>query len=126
MEVAEQNVSIDTSACYEDYTPNLNENVDAEWPACKKRKIHAQEKAIQEDIVKEKPILVNNNNGCRKSPQNEQQNDNPNHDQHYGDALALTTHIQPPNLSDSDSNDAFPTIIPSNKELVYMLLINIF
>ncbi|XP_012531280.1 PMS1 protein homolog 1 isoform X1 [Monomorium pharaonis] len=109
VEVIEQeNVFNDTSVCYEDYSPRLNKNV-AE-PVCKKRKIHAQEKHIQEDIVKEKSILANNSKEHGKSPQ-----DSPIHDQqHYKDALALTTHIQPPNLSDSDSNDTFPITIPAN------------
>jgi len=116
-------VSDDTSVCYEDYTPSLNKNVaDTEWPVCKKRRIHAQEKVIQESIVKEKPIIVNNSNGYRKSPQNDQQNDNQSQDQkHYKDALTLT-HIQPPNLSDSDSNDTFPiTISTKDKALVYRI-----
>ncbi|XP_011867029.1 PREDICTED: PMS1 protein homolog 1-like isoform X2 [Vollenhovia emeryi] len=107
-EVTEQNVSLDTSACYEDYTPSANEKVtDTELPVSKKRKIYAAEKVIQED-VKEKPIL-HNGNGCEK-PQDKEQNDNQIHDQkHYQDALALTNHMQPPNLSDSDSNDSFVT-----------------
>jgi len=110
-------MSDDTSVYYEDYTPSLNENVpDTEWPVCKKRRIHAQEKIIQE-----KPIIINNS-GYRKSPQNEQQNDNQIQDQkHYKDALTLT-HIQPPNLSDSDSNDTFPiTISTKDKVLVYRI-----
>ncbi|KAG5346675.1 RL5 protein, partial [Acromyrmex charruanus] len=107
-EIAEQNVSLDTSVCYEDYASNPNENIaDTEWPACKKRKI--QEKVIQENIVKEKSIL-NNSNECKKSSQNEQQNDQTRNQKHHEDALALTTHIQSPNLSDSDdSNDTFST-----------------
>jgi len=116
-------VSDDTSVCYEDYIPSLNKNVaDTEWPVCKKRRIHAQEKVIQENIVKEKPIIVNNSNGYGKSPQNEQQNDNQSQDQkHYKDALTLT-HIQPPNLSDSDSNDTFPiTTSTKDEALVYRI-----
>jgi hypothetical protein len=114
VEVTEQNVSNDTSVCYEDYSPSLNKKIaDAEEPVCKKRKIHAQEKDIQEDIVKEKSILVNNSNGYEKSQ--EKQNNTQIHDQqYYKNALALTTHIQPPNLSDSDSNDTFSTTIPAN------------
>ncbi|XP_011691543.1 PREDICTED: PMS1 protein homolog 1-like isoform X2 [Wasmannia auropunctata] len=122
MEIAEQNVSNDTSVCYEDYTSSLNESVaDIEVPACKKRKIHAQERVVQEDI-KEKSLVSNNSNGYRKSPQNEEQNNNQNHEQkHYGNALTLTTHVPPPNLSDSDSNDTFPTISIKKKELVYRI-----
>lgn len=117
MEVTEQDVSNDTSACYEDYSFSMNENVvDTELPVCKKRKIHAQERVIQKDIVKEKSI-INNGNGYEKS-QDEQQNDNQIHNQkHYNDTLALT--IQPPNLSDSDSNDTFPTT--NNKALVHKM-----
>lgn len=109
-----------TSVCYEDYTPNLNENVaDKEWPVCKKRKIQtksAGERIIQEDILKEKPIL-NNGSGCEKSQDEQHNDDQINNKKHYEDALALTTHIQPPNLSDSDSNDSCP--ITNDKELVY-------
>ncbi|XP_011630022.1 PMS1 protein homolog 1-like isoform X1 [Pogonomyrmex barbatus] len=116
-EVAEQNISIDMST-YEDYIPNLNENVtDTEWPACKKRKIQEkiQEKVIQENFIEDDAILINCNNGYKKSPQDKQLNDNQIHDQqHYRDALAITTNIQPPNLSDSDTNDASPVKISSN------------
>jgi len=118
-------VSNDTSVCYEDYTPNLNENVaDIKWPVCKKRKIHAEERVIQKDIVKEKPVLDNSNdmkpvldnsNGYEKSQ--EQQNNQIQ--KHYKDALTLTTYIQPPNLSDSDSNDTFP--ITNDKASVYRM-----
>lgn len=112
-------MSLDTSVCYEDYVSNSNENIaDTEWPACKKRKI--QERVIQENIVKEKSIF-NNSNECKKSPQNEQQNDN---QKYHEDTLALTTHIQPPNLSDSDSNDTFPiTNVTKDKALVYRILL---
>ncbi|XP_011167372.2 PMS1 protein homolog 1 [Solenopsis invicta] len=117
VEVTEQNVSNDTSVCYQDYSPSLNKNiVDAEEPVCKKRKIHVQEKDIQEDIVKEKSILVNNCNGYEESQ--EKQNNNQIHEQqHYENALPLTTHVQAPNLSDSDSNDTFPTTIPVNDKV---------
>ncbi|KMQ82369.1 60s ribosomal protein l5 [Lasius niger] len=116
VEVVEQNVSNDTSTCYEDYTLNSSEDINTEWPVSKKRKIDAQEKVIQEDIVKEKPMLMQNN-GYEKSL-HEQQNIDPIQDQqHYRDALALTTRIQPPNLSDSDSNDTFPAITSSDKTL---------
>lgn len=117
MEVTEQNVSNDTSA-YEDYSFSTNENiVDTELPMCKKRKIHAQERVIQKDIIKEKST-INNSNGYEKS-QDEQQNDQIHNQKHYNDALALTTHIQPPNLSDSDSNDTFPTT--NDKVLVHKM-----
>ena len=114
-------MSLDTSVCYEDYASNPNENI-AEWPACKKRKI--QESIIQENIVKEKSIL-NNSNECKKSSQNDQQNDNQTHNQkHHEDALALTTLIQSPNLSDSDSNDSFSTTtMIKDKVLVYRILL---
>ena len=116
-------MSLDTSVCYEDYASNPNENIaDTEWPVCKKRKI--QERVIQENIVKEKSIL-NNSNECKKSSQNEQQNDNQTHNQkHHEDALALTTRIQSPNLSDSDSNDSFSTTtMIKDKVLVYRILL---
>ncbi|XP_070167283.1 PMS1 protein homolog 1 isoform X2 [Polyergus mexicanus] len=110
VEVVEQNVSNDTSTCYEDYTLNSNENIDTEWPMCKKRKIDTQEKVIQEDIVKEKSML--HNNGYGKSLHKQQNIDPIQDQQQYRDALA---HIQSPNLSDSDSNDAFPAVTLPDK-----------
>lgn len=87
---------------------------------CKKRKIHTEDRVIEKDIIKGRPIL-NNSNEYEKF-QDEQQNDNQIHDQkHYNDALALTIHIQPPNLSDSDSNDTFP--IANDKASVYKILL---
>ncbi|KAL0117779.1 hypothetical protein PUN28_008877 [Cardiocondyla obscurior] len=110
VESSEQNVSNDTSACYEDYTFSLNENTpDTEQPVCKKRKIHTEERINQEDIIKEKTQLSNGNK-CENFSKNNQQNDN----QRCGNTLALTTHINPPNLSDSDSNDTFPAADKTN------------
>lgn len=117
MEVVEQNVSNDTSTGYEDYTLNASEDtIDNEWPVCKKRKIDAQEKVIQENIIQEKPMLMQNN-GHERSPHKQQNIDPIGDQQHYRNALVLTTHIQPPNLSDSDSNDTFPAITLSDKML---------
>ncbi|XP_072744873.1 PMS1 protein homolog 1 isoform X2 [Anoplolepis gracilipes] len=110
VEVVEQNVSDDTSICYEDYSLNLSKDIDTEWPTCKKRKIDVQEKNIQKNIVKEKPVLMHNNEDKKFL---HKQNINPIQDQQrYRDAL---THIEPPNLSDSDSYDTFPTITSLDK-----------
>lgn len=120
MEITEPDVSQDTSACYEDYTLNMNENIADECPASKKRKIHAQEKVIQEDVAQEKPMLSNYcdtaTNGCKTFPQDQHQNQN---QQHYNNTSILTAHIEPPNLSESDSNDSIP-VISSNKMLAYI------
>lgn len=118
MKTIEQNVSDDTSTCYQDCTLNTNEDfMETESSACKKRKVHIHEKT-QEDIIKEKDIIWHNNaatNECKTIPRNKQQEINQTYNQqHYRDALAITTHIQSPNLSDSDSNDAFPVPVSSN------------
>ncbi|KAM0733539.1 PMS1 protein-like protein 1 [Formica fusca] len=110
VELVEQNVSNDTSTCYEDYTLNSNEDIDTEWPMYKKRKIDTQEKVIQEDIVKGKSMP--HNNGYEKSLHKQQNIDPIQDQQQYRDALA---HIQSPNLSDSDSNDAFPAVTLPDK-----------
>ncbi|XP_050465419.1 PMS1 protein homolog 1-like [Cataglyphis hispanica] len=105
VEIVEQNVSNDTSTCYEDYTLDTSQDIiDSEWPICKKRKID-----IQEDIIKEKPML--HNNGYEKSL-HKQNIDLIQDEQQYRDALA---HIQSPNLSDSDSNDVFPIVTLPDK-----------
>lgn len=118
MEIVEQNVSNDTSTCYEDYTFNSSQDImETEWPICKKRKIDTQENVIQEDIIKEKPML--HNNGYEKSLHKQQNIDSIQDQQQYRDALA---HIQSPNLSDSDSNDAFPAVTLSDKMLAYIFI----
>lgn len=112
--LAKQSVCNDTSACYEDYTLNLDEEVaKTEQPTYKKRKLHTEEKVIQENIVKEKPILANHKNTAvnEKVPQDKQENSNL---QYHQDSSTLTNHIQSPNLSDSDSNDILPAGISSN------------
>lgn len=153
MEITEA-VSHDTSACYEDYTLNWNENItdtNNECSAPKKRKIqNAQEKLIQED-VQQKPVLINRcdavTNGCEDIPRDKQQNliQNEQHcndasiltngceniprdkqqnsiqdEQHCKDASILTEHIEPPNLSESDSNDSIPAISSNKMMLVYI------
>ncbi|XP_011136970.1 PMS1 protein homolog 1 isoform X2 [Harpegnathos saltator] len=121
LRIAEQNVSDDASSCYEDCILNTNEGIiENEWSACKKRKIHAQEN-MQEDIIKEKIIPKHHNaviNECEEALQNKQQGVNQTYNQqHYKDALILATHIQAPNLSDSDSNDIFPIPSSSNNSI---------
>lgn len=117
-----EDVSHDTSACYEDYTLGTNEDVaDVEWPACKKRRVHAEGTVAPKEKTSEEENLpttrdndVGNENG-KLPPQDTQENNNMIDDQqHYRDALALTTHMQPPNLSDSDSNDEFPVVASSD------------
>ncbi|KAL6448643.1 hypothetical protein ACFW04_000475 [Cataglyphis niger] len=109
VEIVEQNVSNDTSTCYEDYTLDTSQDIiDSEWPICKKRKIDIQENVIQEDI-KEKSML--HNNGYEKFL-HKQNIDLIQDEQQYRDALA---HIQSPNLSDSDSNDVFPIVTLPDK-----------
>ncbi|XP_067206509.1 PMS1 protein homolog 1 [Linepithema humile] len=115
MEITEQAISHDTSACYEDYTLNLNENItdtNNECPASKKRKIHAQEKVIQD--VQEEPVLINRydavTNRCEYFPQDEQQNLIQDQQHQHNDESILTVHIESPNLSESDSNDSISAI----------------
>lgn len=111
-------MSNDKSTCYEDYTLNSSEDFGTEWPMYKKRKIDAEKKVIQKNIVKEKPI---HNNGY-ETFLHEQQNNNLIQDQQlYKNALA---HIQAPNLSDSDSNDTFPAVTSSGKMSAYIYLYN--
>ncbi|RLU22715.1 hypothetical protein DMN91_004993 [Ooceraea biroi] len=113
------NVSIDTSACYEDFTLDMNEDIADTEPVCKKRKIHAEGKMIQKDAAEEKTITRDNDvtNKCGEFSQDKQENNNPIYDQQHRDALALTTHMQPPNLSDSDSNDDFPVATSFNAKM---------
>ncbi|XP_020283856.1 PMS1 protein homolog 1-like isoform X2 [Pseudomyrmex gracilis] len=118
VEITERNLSNDISACYEDYASNTND-ADSELSACKKRKLHAREKiheTIPNIIVTEMPNNKDNiiTSGFEKC-QVEQQSD-VRDQQHYTDALVLTTQIQPPNLSDSDSNDmSFVRISSDNR-----------
>lgn len=92
-----------------------------EWPACKKRRVHAEGTVAPKEKTSEEENLpttrdndVGNENG-KLPPQDTQENNNMIDDQqHYRDALALTTHMQPPNLSDSDSNDEFPVVASSD------------
>jgi hypothetical protein len=123
-----ENISNDTSTCYEDYTFNMSEDVtDMESPTCKKRKIYTERKIIQKDATEDKTMLINRDNDVTNEhkmfPQDEKENNNLIPDQqHYTNTLALTTHIEPLNLSDSDSNDGFPISISSDNKMSVIFL----
>jgi len=118
-----ENIFNNTSVCYEDHTFNMSEDVtDIESPACKKRKIYAEEKIIQKNVTEDKTMLTCDNDITNehkiKFPQDEKENNNLISDQqYYTDTIALTTHIEPLNLSDSDSNDGFPASMSSDNKM---------
>lgn len=120
MEVVAQNTSDDTSVCYEDYAPNLNDDI-TDLPVCKKRKVQVQEKITQEGSMLSHSNDVTTNkhiDTCR----NIQESDNKVYDKHYEDTLAFMNSLQPPNLSDSDSNDAFSIVTkPPNNDMLVLI-----
>jgi len=106
----------------------MSEDVtDRESPACKKRKIYAESKMIQKDTTEDEMMLISRDNDITNEqkmfPQDEKENNNLISDQqHYKNTLALTTHIEPLNLSDSDSNDGFPISMSSDNKMSVIFL----
>lgn len=122
----EQNVS-NTSAYYEDHIIDLSGDLaEIESPIHKKRKIQVQEKVVKGDIVREKLISTSDNNTTANEivSRGEQRINNQTYDQqHYRNASSSINYVQPSNLSESVSTDAFSAEILSanGNMLVYTL-----